>query len=569
MATSILLNTVNVGTQVFYAGSEVDSTYDDVLTIQASGGRLWSSSDPAVDAAAALCRKKIALGEMDNIDSLMQAAVCSLMSPFVRPDGDITLLSVGDSIASGSLHPGGFLGQLQRFARYNGVPIRAVGPVSVPNIVSTTDMRPEPYDPFCAGYPGEFVSQILARWQTGGTIANYIATYGAPDVVVLASGGTNDISALGSEATTVWVQTQLLIARVRALCPNAVILVCSIPFFYSPVAPTGGLTIANARVSAYNALLAANVAAQTTSCYFVDVAADYGRGEIGPDGVHPLPHGYARAAQRIYDFLKSTIFPSAGLADRAMPRSFRPRTRQASPVFSTNITTDSLATTADDGWRWPAGNFLFSMRLRLTSLPTTLITLAQATPSGQNYQQGWMLALDGSSSPKTLNFYGGGGPPLVFAQSPLLAGKPYWIFAHADRATGTASIWLGQQESINIANSPWVVACIMRASGITAWGAGLANAILTMGKNLNFSGFLGEFDNVAVAQGAAVPGFNDIRPVLEAMMYEGIQCPGTTARLPCNEGSGATCASATAGTNGTLVASTWTAAGTIAWPSDY
>lgn len=485
------------------------------------------------------------------------------------PKTDITVLSVGDSIASGSLHPGGFLAQLQRFARYNGVPLRAIGPVSVPNIVSTTDMRPEPYDPFCAGYPGETVAQILARWQAGGTIANHIATYGAPDVVILASGGTNDISANGTEAAAVWATTATLIARVRALCPNAVIVVCSIPFFYAPVAPTGGIPAANARVTAYNALLAANVPTMGANCYFVDIAADYGRGEMGSDGVHPLPHGYARAAQRLFDFLKVNIFPGAGLADRTMPRSFRPRTRQASPVFSTNITTDALATTADDGWRWPAGNFLFSMRLRLTSLPSALVTIAQATPSGQNYQQGWMLALDGSANPKTLNFYGNSASPLVFGQSPLLAGKPYWLFVHAERATGTVSIWLGQPEAVNITNAPWVVTCIMRATGVAAWSQALANPLLTVGKNLNFSGFLGEFDNVAVAQGAAVPGFNAIRPVLEAMMYEGIQCPGTTARLPCNEGSGATCASATAGTSGTLVASTWAAAGTIAWPSDY
>jgi len=80
VATSILLNTVNVGTQVFYAGSEVDSAYDDVAAIRACGGRLWSSSDTVIGAASALCKKKIALGANDGIDSIMQAAVASLFS---------------------------------------------------------------------------------------------------------------------------------------------------------------------------------------------------------------------------------------------------------------------------------------------------------------------------------------------------------------------------------------------------------------------------------------------------------------------------------------------------------
>ncbi len=57
MSTFYLINTVTVGSTVYFAGRLCDSTVDPTTAIAAAGGTLWPSSNPDVAAAAAIVAK--------------------------------------------------------------------------------------------------------------------------------------------------------------------------------------------------------------------------------------------------------------------------------------------------------------------------------------------------------------------------------------------------------------------------------------------------------------------------------------------------------------------------------
>lgn len=469
----------------------------------------------------------------------------------------IRVLCLGDSMTTGSnAAPGANGTRLYELARAAGIPIRLVGPVS-----RQRAGYPVPADPMCAGYPGETQAQLTVRCQAAGSVYTYVTAFGAPDVVIVRA-GTNDASA-GDSAATMRTHSQALVAAVRALCPNAWIIVESIPLFYLPFAPTGGLSAANAIIATFNGTLATDATAGGYT--FLDACAGFGLAEAWTDGEHLRYPAHAMIASREFSLLRTRYAVSQM---PAMPRPFRMRTKQASAKFTTK-TTDQIKVSTDNAWRLPAGNFLAQCRINPTTLITagTITGIMQATPLGYGYNHGWGIHYDSTVNPPTVNVYGMGAGALCSAQTPMVigAGALYWLFAHGDRVNGIVSIWLAMPAS-TAPGAQWTVACVGVAQGVAAWAQGDASPDFTVGKNQSEDGFAGSIDNIAF-YATNVPGFESIRDVIESIVFDGASPLTPTAWLPCDEGSGASCASLTGGSAGTLVGG-WSTAGTLAWPCD-
>jgi len=478
----------------------------------------------------------------------------------------LTVIVTGDSRATGSsTAPGSLRIELGKRARMAGIPLEFRGSVSAPAVWSTSDLRPEPQEPFCEGYPGETLTQLTTRWSAAGSCYVYVAARGVPDVVIVRC-GTNDASA-GASGATMWTRMQALLAAIVAICPTSKIIVESIPHFYSPAAPTGGLSAANAAIDAFNALMASGVPQLGTQYSFVDTVAGYSAADISTsDGTHDLPHAAASCGRKLFAEIVR-LFPGAVLSGQIVPRRMRPRTAQASAKFVTT-TTDQILGTADAGVRLPAGNFLGGMRVMFPTLPAAFAWLAYAAPSGLGYTHGWAVGIDGSSTPKTLNYYDQGtGAGAVIAKQIPTAGAPVWIFWHGDRTAGVVSLWVAMPEN-TLPDSPYVVFCLGEATGVAAWAQADASPILTLGKNASGNGFAGAVDSFFYcATSADVPSRANIRQTLEAIVFDGAGAPGVTALWKCSEGTGTTIASSVGGSAGTLTGS-WYAAGAIPWQSD-
>ena len=492
------------------------------------------------------------------------------MTYAIQPNDQLALvasvssMAIGDSQTTGSnAAPGGSRNELWRLAREAGIALRLVGPTKEPDIRSTTDMKPWPGDPFCAAYAGETIAQLTTRCAVNGSIYAYVALNGAPSVVFIMA-GTNDISG-GADGATAWASMQLLIAAVRSLCPQSKVVLESVPGFYAPAAPVGGLATANASVAAFNALMQSNAAGYGANFSYLDACEGFGAAEAFTDGVHLRAFAQAQRGDREFRKLVA-LFPEAVLASDQVPRAFRPRTAQASAKFAT-IATDKIVTTADNGWRLPAGNFLGGCRMMFgTSLPAALAAICEGTNAASNYTTGWMIAFSGGATPKVFAYYdkGGGGAAAITAQAPVIANQPFWLFWHGDYTKGTVSLWVAMPET-QLTGAPWTLQCI-GSSTVAAWPQGNANAILTIGKNGSFNGFVGNIDSVFYCN-ANVPDFAEIRPYLEQIVFDGGTTPTKTGFLPIDDGAGVTCASGMGGASGTLTGG-WTPAKALPWPSD-
>jgi hypothetical protein len=497
----------------------------------------------------------------DNGMVSLGAGTLLLTRGYQRPT---RVMLCGDSQTTGSSNvPGGSRKVLWRLARGAGVDLRLVGPYMAADTPSASVMYPWPGDPFVAAVGGYTILDLKTLFDAGGSIYTYVGTFGAPDIIFVMI-GTNDIYT-DTLAAAAWTRVQSLLTSIRALCPYAHIVFESIPSFYSPASPFGGLAAAAVQVAAYNALLS-TVSSLDANTSYLDACAGLSRADMHTDGIHLGPTAHNERGSREFTKLVA-VRPTAALANQKVPRVFQPRTKQASAKF-TAVATDQIYTTADDGWRLPAGNFLGGARVCFQgAIPTTFAAICQATQSGGNYTTGWLIAFDGASSPKALKYYdnSGGGSSTLIAQTPLIADKPFWLFWHGDRATGTVSLWIAQAETAR-SDAPWTLMCVGRVTGLAAWSAGTAGAIMTAGKNASFNGFVGIIDSIFYCN-TGVAGFNDIRSDLERIVFDGGTVPTKTAELRCNEGSSTTCASSMGGTSGTLAGS-WSAAGTVSWPSD-
>lgn len=472
----------------------------------------------------------------------------------------LTLLAAGDSITTGSnVAHGGSGIVLGNLLRARGLPVMMVGPVN-----RALASQPVPIDPMCAGYPGDTIEVLTARYQIGGAIYNWVQTFGAPDLHTIRI-GTNNAYA-GESAAAMKTKRDALWAAVLALMPNTETIIESIPSFYTPAAPTGGLVAANAVIAAYNADQATDAPAFNSLWSYIDSAAGLGRSGLASDGVHPSPGGQATIAVAEYNEI---VRRHPLVRAPSMPRDFTIRAAQSFATL-TNKAADQIIAAADDGWRLPAANFLIGCQMNPTDLTNVATTgILFASPAGLGYNHGWMVSYESAALTKYLNLYlMGAGPSLAITNPPFVAAANalYWLFAHGDYSKGIASLWLGTPTSATAPGARWTLACLGADPTAGQWSQGDVSPKLQVGKNANYNGFAGSVAQVFMAT-VGVPGFLDIRPRLEKIMFEGASPVEASGYLPCNEGAGAACASAIGGTAGVFAAATWTTAGTPAWPS--
>lgn len=554
------------------SGASQEVSDGSPATVAVSSSSAGSSAGVSYDARAEDEKLSQAIYELSQsvaaevtTDKLADDAVTN--AKLAAPVSSISVMQIGDSLTTGSSPaPGGSRIELWRRARAAGIPLRLVGPVSQANAISTTDLRPEPGDPFCAGYPGETVSQIITRCQPGGSVHTWVASRGSPNVIFDCS-GINDINA-GTTAASLWALKQVQAEAYAAMCPDAQIVFETLPHFYAGSTPSGGISAANAVVDEFNTLLLSGVPSLGPQFSVVDTMSGLSRADTHTDGIHLRPEGQAKRGAKEFAHLVS-LFPGAVLSADAAPRS--PRIRTATAMAKFTATSDTLAlSVADDGWRIPADNFLVGGCFMFATIPSVFTNLMYSAPGVQNYNHGFQLAYDGASTPKVFGFYMQGysdthaGGPVISKQVPnLTAGQPFWLFAHGDRSLGVVSLWCAIQEKGT--DAPWTVFCLGESTGISAWGASDANPKLHLGNYVDLA-HLGAVSNVVMASG--VPGRDDIRHELEAMLFDGTNIEGITASLPCTEGTGSTAASNVGGQSATLTGGGWYTAGDVPRPGD-
>jgi hypothetical protein len=480
----------------------------------------------------------------------------------------VSVDQIGDTfVTGGSTAPGGLRIELWKLARASGISLELRGPETAPVYLTPTEIGPEPGDPFCAGYAGETISQLTTRVQSGGSYYAFVQARGAPSVVVSGPLGISDANA-GDSAATMWSSYQTYLSALESLCPDSSIVVTSIGRFFTGSTPVGGIPAANAVVDAFNALLAANVPALGPNYTYVDLTSGETSAHVSAsDGLSVLPDFQAVMGARLFRQLVG-LFPESVLASDPVPRT--PRLRPSLPMVQFTSTTDEVVVTSDDGWRIPASNTLIGGQFMFSTLPTTITNLIYSTPTGLDYNNGWQLAFDGGASPAALHFYyqdyssSHSGAPVLNEAAPIKAGQPFWLFVHGDSANGVWTLWCAMRET---STSDWTVYCLGEAYGVAAWPASDANPRLSIGKNSEVSdaGFVGAAGSVFIAGGSDVPARTAARELIESIVFDGGTLPDVLGSLPCNEGTGTSCASNVGGSAGTLTGS-WYAAGEIAFP---
>lgn len=99
MATSILLNSIRVGTQFFHAGTSIDDSQMDTTALLAAGGRLWPSTDALIASAAAKCVALRGQGQSGVVlDEIMGAAVDDSMRSTAAGQG-ASKLAIADALS--------------------------------------------------------------------------------------------------------------------------------------------------------------------------------------------------------------------------------------------------------------------------------------------------------------------------------------------------------------------------------------------------------------------------------------------------------------------------------------
>jgi hypothetical protein len=495
---------------------------------------------------------------------------CIPVDGSVAPAPVVSVDQIGDGfVTGGNSAPGGLRVEFWRLARAAGISLELRGPVTAPVYLTSTEIGPAPADPFCAGYAGETISQLTTRAQSGGSYHAFIQARGAPSVIVSGPLGISDANA-GASASAMWTSYQSYLSALASLCPTSRIVVPSIGRFFAGSTPSGGIAAANAVVDAFNALLAAGVPALGPNYTYVDLTAGETSAHVNPaDGVSVLPDFQAVMGARLFHHIVG-LFPASVLASEAVPRP--PRPRASRPMVQLASTTDNVLITSDNGWRIPAANTLIGARFMFSTPPSTFTNLIFSAPTGLGYNNGWLLALDGSAATKTLNFYyqhysaANSGAPVLNKAVPIRTGEPFWLFAHGDRTNGIWSLWCAMRETSTTA---WTVYCLGERSGVSAWTASDANPRVSFGKNTEVSdpGFTGAVGSVFIAGGSDVPTRSGARALIESIVFDGRTLPDVLGSLPCDEGSGTTCASNIGGSSGTLTGG-WYPAGEVAFPGD-
>lgn len=453
---------------------------------------------------------------------------------------------IGDSLTTGSNYaPGGprtvFFGKSRKIHSN----LVAWGPVQagLSQSISLFDLR-------CAGYPGETIQNINTRLQPGGSIYNYAELNSVPKLLFWMI-GTNDLYA-GTTPSDALSYYRSMLDSAIALFPNTKHIIQTIPKFYSPAAPVGGLVLVNSNIDEFNSGLYA-LARNYNNVSVLDTSSKIPQSSYAPDGVHLSFEG-----QAIIGNLQANeynrLFP-IGRGDQA-PRSLTLRTSE--PCFNILTSTTDNATVTDSGFELPAESFCLTLELRVTSFSTGTNAIAQCTPNGQNYTKGWLLAYDGTNN--TLNLYIKNDAYTAQIPSDAFDGRPLIISVYANREKQIVSFYLSYIPSGGVDPQ---IGCIGMNLNATQWTAGDVNGELVVGKNASYSSVTGQVRRLEFSKGSNLPSIDKFITYLEAKVFEGVPIPGLSGLASLTEGTG------TVFTTGNLVAGvcteTWTSAGIIPW----
>ena len=210
---------------------------------------------------------------------------------------DVRILPLGDSITlgccSGSASQGGYRNTLYTSLTNAGYTVDFLG-------TQTDTLNPGLPDSDHQGHSSFTINDIRAG------LANWLAAYAAPDVVLLHI-GTNDFTDGLSSVVDVQNRLRNLVKELHVLRPHARVIVSSL-------LPRSDIPAAADAVTSYNSSLpqfVAGLAAAGHPVHYLDMHGTFLLEDLN-DGLHPNPVGYTKMADLLFPAVTSIISPNGG-----------------------------------------------------------------------------------------------------------------------------------------------------------------------------------------------------------------------------------------------------------------
>ncbi|WP_437591500.1 hypothetical protein [Sorangium sp. So ce1000] len=370
-----------------------------------------------------------------------------------------------------------------------------------------------------------------------------VSDYDVTPTDVIASGGTNDLSALisggASEASalaTLKDREILWEARLNYYFPQArKRRLCLLDFMDDTPAAIAASNV----VHAFNAWLISRASYLGSKWEVIHTTAKIPASAYA-DNVHLLKAGYEMLGKDIGEHFVRSV--GGGREGYKVPRPFVRRLAQASAYFSG--TSDRITFPAQAALNPGANPFCFAVWFYPFALPTgTNVIVMQESP----YSEGCMLTHNGTG----LNLYhksAGAGAVISVTGPPgythcMKQFRWHRLFAFIDPVRGEAALFCNGEllQRTNIA----------KGTSITSQDG------WCLGAFSSFASALGLYQDFIVGHGANL-SLEDVRHIVEADYYDGVNPPGTTFRAKLDEGTGTVAASTVHDTTaGTLSANRW------------
>ncbi|MEP6651734.1 MAG: GDSL-type esterase/lipase family protein [Myxococcales bacterium] len=200
------------------------------------------------------------------------------------------IMPLGDSTTAGTDNHGGYRGELYRLLQATGRPFDFVGSQPAGGLGSGQE-----------GHPGMHIDNLT------GYLELYMTTY-KPNVILLLM-GVNDVDYMYTAHIATYGK---ILDQISVLLPQSLVVVGLVTpntatvDVTAPHTPTRDVTIA------FNAALMKEVNTRIAAgkhLMLVDHHSALRSRDIGPDGIHPVPAGYARMAQVWYSVLSRFMRP--------------------------------------------------------------------------------------------------------------------------------------------------------------------------------------------------------------------------------------------------------------------
>jgi lysophospholipase L1-like esterase len=348
-------------------------------------------------------------------------------------------------------------------------------------------------------HEGGIGGSTIVAWTSGaGSYANFVATYGTPDCVLLML-GSNDLITGGMTLATMQANFALLAAAMRAATPNARVIVSSIP----PRLDSGGGVAALG--VAYNGALPALVAAQNSAQWsFVDGCAGQTLADLNPDTLHQNEYGSAKLGAAFAAAFNQAYPAHNG---RLYPRSFMQRTLSQVVVLN-NTLADWFDIHGAGQVPTTGAAFAYSMWLNPSSLSNTKRNIFNE--SGGN---GFVISIVGYTVTLTWD-----NPASNYSFSLY----PFWTPGQYCKLLFVYH----QPEGLM---SFWCNGMLIDIRGVAA--PSLTGNICIVGFDpfRTINGFVGEVSDIQCSFGANVPTFAQTREVAELGYFEDEGLPNPTA----------------------------------------